>query len=60
MDRKRRRAAWSFRFDFRTVFRCVIARMYYLLLDVGNGQLTKPSGVVAQRVIREATNKQTN
>jgi hypothetical protein len=34
--------------------------MYHLLLDVGNGQLTKPSGVVAQRVIREATNKPTN
>ena len=51
MDRKRWRGAQPFRFDFRTVLYCVIARIYYLLLDVGNGQLTKPSGVVVQRVI---------
>ena len=51
MDREIRRGARSFRFDFRTMLHCVIARIYYLLLDVGNGQLTKPSGVVVQRVI---------
>ena len=37
----------------------MIARIYYLLLDVGNGQLTKPSGVVVQRVI-ERSKQHTN
>jgi hypothetical protein len=53
MDRKRRHEAQSFRFDFRTVLYCMIARIYHLLFDVGNGQLTtdQTSGVVVQRVI---------
>ena len=37
----------------------MIARIYHLLFDVGNGQLTKPSGVVVQRVI-ERSYQQTN
>jgi hypothetical protein len=43
----------TFRFGFRTVLYCMIARIYHLLFDVGNSQLTKPMALlcVVQRVI---------